>query len=50
MIPKEIANSGQNDLYRSRLARLPNDKHPLLVLADQIDWKNFLEPPTNNYR
>jgi len=43
MTPKEIVDSGQNDFYRSRLDRILNDKHPLFVLADQIDWKAFEE-------
>ena len=43
MTPQKILDSGQNDFYRSRLDRILNDKHPLFVLADQIDWKTFEE-------
>jgi len=43
MTPKEMPDSGQNDLYRSRLDHILNDRHPLFVLAEQIDWKTFEE-------
>lgn len=29
------------DLFRSRMGQILNLDHPLLILAEQIDWKSF---------
>jgi transposase, IS5 family len=42
MRPKERRDSGQNDLFRSRLDQIVNLGHPLAKLAATIDWR-FLE-------
>jgi IS5 family transposase len=41
MKPKETPRSGQGDLFKARLDQILNPKHPLFVLADQMDWKYF---------
>jgi IS5 family transposase len=42
MRPKERRDSGQNDLFRSRLDQIVDMGHPLAKLAQTIDWR-FLE-------
>jgi IS5 family transposase len=42
MRPRERRESGQNDLFRSRLDQIIDMKHALVKLAHTIDWK-FLE-------
>ena len=42
MLPNERRISGQNDLFRSRLDQIVDMKHPLALLARQVDW-GFLE-------
>ena len=42
MRPKERRESGQNDLFRSRLDQILNLDHALVKLARSIDW-SFLE-------
>jgi IS5 family transposase len=42
MRPKERRDSGQNDLFRSRLDQIVDLGHPLAKLAQTIDWR-FLE-------
>ena len=42
MLPKERVESGQNDIFRSRLDQIINLNHPLAKLARLIDW-TFLE-------
>jgi len=41
MKPKAPQPSHQDDLFRSRLDQILNRKHPLFVLANQIDWEVF---------
>lgn len=38
--PKTIKNN-QEDLFQNRLSTLLNPKHPLLVLAERIDWEGL---------
>lgn len=42
MLPKERAETGQNDIFRSRLDQIIDLAHPLAKLARIIDW-GFLE-------
>ena len=42
MRPKERRDSGQNDMFRSRLDQIVNLNHALAKLARAIDWR-FLE-------
>lgn len=41
MKPKNPKQHDHEDLFRSRLAQILNRKHPLFVLAKQIDWSVF---------
>jgi IS5 family transposase len=38
MRPKERGETGEQDLFRSRLDQIINMKHELVALADKIDW------------
>jgi hypothetical protein len=42
MPPKKLRESGQKDLFRSRLDQIIDMTHPLVRLARSIDW-GFLE-------
>jgi transposase, IS5 family len=42
MRPKERRETGEGDLFRSRLDQIIDMKHALLKLAQAIDWR-FLE-------
>lgn len=42
MRPREIRESGEADLFRARLDQIIDMRHPLVRLAQQIDWP-FLE-------
>ena len=42
MRPKEWRDTGQTDLFRARLDQILDLKHPLVKLAQRIDW-SFLE-------
>ncbi len=42
MRPKERRDSGQNDLFRSRLDQIVDREHALAKLGRAIDWR-FLE-------
>src|SRR5580658_145417 len=42
MRPRERQDSGQNDLFKSRLDQIVDLKHPLAKLARTVDWR-FLE-------
>src|SRR5579871_1181606 len=42
MKPRERRESGEQDLFRSRLDQIIDLKHPLSVLAGKVDW-GFLE-------
>jgi transposase, IS5 family len=41
MKPKKPQHQDQADLFRSRLDQILDNKHPLFVLANQIDWSAF---------
>jgi len=41
MKPKKPKQQDQADLFRSRLDQILDRKHPLFVLANQIDWSVF---------
>ena len=41
MKPKKPKNQDQADLFRSRLDQILDRKHPLFILANQIDWSVF---------
>ena len=41
MKPKKPKKHDHEDLFRSRLDQILNRKHPLFVLANQIDWSVF---------
>ena len=41
MKPKKPQQQNQADLFRSRLDQILDRKHPLFVLANQIDWSVF---------
>lgn len=43
MKPKKSKHQDQADLFRSRLDQILDRKHPLFVLANQIDWSVFDE-------
>ena len=38
MKPKKPKHQDQADLFRSRLDQILDRKHPLFILANQIDW------------
>jgi transposase, IS5 family len=42
MRPRELRDSGEQDLFRSRLDQIIAMNHPLVLLAKAIDWR-FLE-------
>ena len=42
MKPKERRETGQSDLFRARLDQIIDMRHPLVRLAQRIDW-GFLE-------
>jgi transposase, IS5 family len=42
MRPRERRDSGEQDLFRSRLDQIIAVSHPLVLLAKAIDWR-FLE-------
>ena len=41
MKPKEIVESGQFDLLRSRLDQIVNMRHEKVILAQRIDWDHL---------
>ncbi len=41
MKPKKPQHQDQTDLFRSRLDQILDRKHPLFMLANQIDWSVF---------
>jgi transposase, IS5 family len=43
MKPREALDSGQNDIFRSRLDQIIDMSHPKAVLARQIDWRHLAE-------
>jgi len=38
MRPKQQRKARHDDLFRARLDQIVNMKHPLVALADKIDW------------
>jgi len=42
MKPRERREAGQNDLFKARLDQIINMSHPLVKLAQAMDW-GFLE-------
>mgnify|MGYP003675244337 FL=1 len=52
MKPRDVVETGQSDMFRSRLDQIIDMGHEKVVLAQQIDWQ-FLwekcggEPPRN---
>lgn len=42
MKPRERRETGQGDMFRSRLDQIISMGHPLVVLAGKVDW-GFLE-------
>ncbi len=43
MRPRKLEKSESDDLFRSRLDQIINMKHPLVALADRIDWARLDE-------
>ena len=41
MGPRDERHTPQDDLFRSELANLIDPRHPLVKLADRIDWSVF---------
>jgi hypothetical protein len=41
-VPPERRETGEQDLFRSRLDQIIDLKHPLVVLGQTVDW-GFLE-------
>ena len=41
MKPKKPQQQDQAELFRSRLDQILDHKHPLFLLANQIDWSVF---------
>jgi IS5 family transposase len=44
MRPRERRETGEQDLFRSRLDQIIDMNHPLAKLARTVDWR-FLERP-----
>jgi len=42
MGPRDERQTPQDDLFRSRLSNLLDQRHPLVKLADRMDWSVFL--------
>lgn len=43
MKPREPEESGQHDMFRSRLDQILDTGHEKMVLADRIDWQFLSE-------
>ena len=41
MVPKDDRQTPQHDLFRMELGNLINPRHPLVQLAERIDWSVF---------
>lgn len=41
MKPRSHTDNRQRDLFRSAFSQILNPQHPLLILAEKIDWKRF---------
>lgn len=49
MKPKEPVESGQNDMFRSRLDQIINPGHEKVILAGKIDWQFLSDKCGDNY-
>ncbi len=49
MRPKQQQKARHDDLFRARLDQIINMKHPLVVLADKIDWAWLDEQLAENF-
>ncbi len=43
MKPRETLDTGQSDMFRSRLDQIIDMSHPKAVLARRIDWRHLAE-------
>ena len=43
MKPREVLETCQSDMFRSRLDQIIDMRHPKAVLARQIDWRHLAE-------
>lgn len=41
MKPRSRTDAAQRDLFQSQFSQILNPDHPLLILAEKIDWKRF---------
>jgi transposase, IS5 family len=41
MKPREISESGEQDLFRSRLDQIIDMQHQLVKLAQRVNWKRL---------
>ena len=41
MKPRPRPNADQLDLFQAQFSQILNPLHPLVVLADKIDWQRF---------
>jgi len=41
MQPRSRRNVSQLDLFKAQFSQILNPDHPLLILAEKIDWKRF---------
>ena len=49
MKPRDVVETGQSDMFRSRLDQIIDMGHEKVVLAQQIDWKFLSEKCGGNY-
>ena len=49
MKPKEPLETGQNDMFRSRLDQIINPGHEKVILAGKIDWQYLSDKCGGNY-
>ncbi len=49
MRPRERRESGEQDLFRSRLDQVINMDHALVKLARTIDWRHFWKRNSARY-
>ncbi len=49
MKPKEPVETGQNDMFRSRLDQIIDMSHEKIILADKIDWQFLSDKCGGNY-
>ena len=41
MKPRARTDASQLDLFKAQFSQILNPDHPLLILAEKIDWKRF---------